>query len=45
MMSDAAKSPPSVKSIGARAVKFAVIFVLVGKAAEDWVRSTASWCK
>ena len=44
MTGDAAKSlPPLIKSIGARAVKFAVVFVLVGGAAEGWVRSTASW--
>ena len=43
MTGDAAELPPSVKSIGARAVKFAVIFVLAGGAAEGWVRSTASW--
>jgi len=38
---DGLEFPPVVKSIGANAVKFAVDFV--GGAAEDWVRSTASW--
>ena len=44
MTGNATKSPPSVKLIGARAVKFAVVFVLVGEVADfDWVRSIASW--